>query len=336
MTVKKVKFLFIRLSSIGDIVLTTPAIRCLHNQMDEAEIHYVTKKQYENILTHNPNIFKIHILKKDINETIKELKSENFDYIIDLHNNLRTARIKSRLKRLSFSFQKLNVKKWLLVNLKINKLPKVHIVDRYLETLKLFDIHNDNKGLDYFIEESEHVLLSNLPEFLNNGFVGFVIGAKHETKKLPIEKIISIINELNYPVVLLGGSEDVSAGDEICRQTTENVFNSCGKYSINQSASIVKQAKLIITHDTGLMHIAAAFKKLIISVWGNTVPEFGMYPYLGSGNADFEKLHIIEKKNLSCRPCSKIGFNKCPKKHFKCMMDINTKEIIDLAKALLQ
>jgi len=325
-----VKFLIIRFSSIGDIVLTTPIVRCLKEQVENAEIHYLTKKQFAQILKPNPYISKIITLQDSLSNTIKELKAECYDYIIDLHNNLRTVRIKNSLKILSFTVDKLNFKKWLLVNFKINKLPNIHIVERYLNTLKLFDVSNDNKGLDYFLFPEDEVNIKSLPKFLHNGYYGFVIGAKHYTKMFPVTKIIELINSINYPVVLLGGSEDLSNAEYIVQNVVnKSVYIACNKYQINQSASLVKQANLIITNDTGLMHIAAAFKKPIISVWGNTVPQFGMYPYVKEGKSE-----IVEIKDLQCRPCSKIGFNKCPKKHFKCMNNIEVAEIIEKIKKL--
>lgn len=322
----KVKFLIIRFSSIGDIVLTTPVIRCLKQQVEGAEIHFLTKSDFSSIIKSNPYIDKVLTLKENFSETISEIKEERYDYIIDLHNNLRTKRIKSRIGILSFKFNKLNVEKWLLVNFKINKLPNVHIVDRYLETVKMFGVNNDNKGLDYFIPPADDIDLKTLPECFQSGYLGFVIGAKHFTKKMPAKKISEIINNIYFPVVLLGGKEDIAESEQIiinCK--TKNVFNSCGKFNINQSASIVKQAKVIITNDTGLMHIAAAFQKPIISLWGNTVPEFGMYPYVKNDLSE-----IVEVKDLKCRPCTKIGFKQCPKKHFRCMNEISNELIVRL------
>ena len=134
---------------------------------------------------------------------------------------------------------------------------------------------------------------------------------------MPNEKIISIIKKVNKPVLLIGGPEDFERGEQIVANTI-NTQNTCGKYSVLQSASLIQQANRVITHDTGMMHIAAAFKKKIYSVWGNTVPEFGMYPYLEN-----EQSKRIEVKGLNCRPCSKIGYSKCPKGHFKCMQEID-------------
>ena len=259
------------------------------------------------------------------------MKKEHFDYLIDLHKNLRTSLVKNRLNALTFSFNKLNLQKWLLVNFKVDRLPDTHIVDRYLKTVTLFDVKNDNKGLDYFIPPEDEMDMSSLPGAFSHGYVAFVIGGKHATKQLPDEKIISVCNKLELPVILMGGKEDNEKAENILKQVKGDVLNICGKYSINQSASLVKQAKVVITHDTGLMHIAAAFKKKIISVWGNTVPEFGMYPYL-TGN----KSEIIQVEGLKCRPCSKIGFEKCPKGHFNCMMKIDEDRIVELARNFFQ
>lgn len=324
-----VKFLIIRFSSIGDIVLTTPAIRCLKQQVEDAEVHFLTKKAFLPVVEKNPYIDKIYTLEKSLSAVTKELKKEEYDYIIDLHHNLRTLRIKQSLRRLTFAFNKLNYEKWLMVQFKINRLPDIHIVDRYLKTLDLFDVHNDEKGLDFFSDVSREHILETLPTPFREGYIGLVIGAKHNTKQLPDEKLISLITKLNHPVVLLGGKEDAARGESIASALKGNAFNGCGKYSLHESAALVKEARLIITHDTGLMHIASAYKKTILSIWGNTIPEFGMYPYLpGEGS------EIFEVKGLKCRPCTKIGYKKCPKGHFNCMNLIDLEAIASKANRL--
>ena len=320
------KILIIRFSSIGDIVLTTPVVRCLKQQLKDSEIHFLTKEQFVPIVKANPYIDKVHFIKNDLKQILPQLKSENFDFIVDLHKNFRSVFVKLKLRKSSKTFHKLNIKKWLLVNFKINLLPEIHIVDRYFKAVKFLGVKNDGKGLDYFIPENEKVNISELPSTHQNGFIGFVIGGKHNTKMFPVEKIISVCKKINTPVVLLGGYEDIKTGEYIKKSVGDKIYNACGKYSINQSASLVWQAEKIITNDTGLMHIAAAFKKLIVSIWGNTVPAFGMYPYLPESEKN--KSVIVEVKNLRCRPCSKLGYKKCPKGHFNCMQKINEEKII--------
>jgi len=318
-----VKILILRFSSIGDIVLTSPVVRCLKHQLKGSEIHYLTKKSFVSIVKNNPNIDKVFSFDKNVDEVLPELKKESYDWVIDLHNNMRTMQVKITLGKPSKSFYKLNIEKWLMVNFKINRLPHKHIVDRYFDTVTHPSVKNDLKGLDFFIDRKDVVEISSLPKKFQNGYVAFVIGAKHNTKKLPAEKIISICSKLNRPVILIGGKEDFEEGEKIASQI-ENLFNACGKYNIQQSASLIKEAEKVITHDTGMMHIAAAFHKNIISVWGNTIPEFGMYPYLAGENSK-----IVEVKNLSCRPCTKIGFDKCPKGHFKCMNEIDENSLTE-------
>ena len=319
------KILIIRFSSIGDIVLTTPVIRNLKLQGENIELHYLTKIQYAGILENNPYVDRVHTLDKSFDELMPELQAEQFDYIVDLHKNLRTLRVKRKLKVESSSFNKVNMEKFLIVNFKINKLPGIHIVDRYMETIKQFVEKNDMQGLDFFIPPKDDVDIKSLPDNFHSGYIAFAIGAQHSTKRLPDEKIISICKKAERPIILLGDKNDAVVAEKIVTAVGSNIYNACGKYNLNQSASFVKQAKLVITHDTGLMHIAAAFKKRIISVWGNTIPEFGMYPYLSAEGSE-----IVEVKNLKCRPCSKIGFKSCPKKHFRCMNEIDEERIIKL------
>lgn len=316
------KILVLRFSSIGDIVLTTPVVRALKQQVPGAQVHYATKPAFQSFLAPNPYIDKVHCLSGSLGELVAELRAEQFDFVVDLHHNLRTALIKLRLGVKSASFDKLNGRKWLLVNFKRNTLPPVHIVDRYLAAAAPLGVRNDGQGLDYFIPAKDDVVLpATLPAAFQAGYVAFAIGAQHATKRLPPERIVELCGQLRQPIVLLGGPEDAPTGEQVAQAlrglaAAAPVFNGCGKFSLNQSASLVRQAQAVISHDTGLMHIAAAFRKKIISVWGNTVPEFGMYPY----QTAFE---VLEVQGLPCRPCSKIGYAKCPQGHFKCMRAID-------------
>ena len=312
-----VKFLVVRFSSIGDIILTTPVVRHLKQQVDDAEVHYLTKSAYKTLLEANPYVDRVHAFDGDIKACIALLRKEGIDYVIDLHHNVRSARIKYGMKRIAFSVHKLNWHKWLYVSFKINRLPVRHMVDRNLDTIHSFIEEVDEGGLDYFIPEKSEVHIHSLPEPFRKGYVGLSIGAQHETKKLPVESLVKLCQKLEYPVVILGGPEDQERGKHIVSSLPgKKILNGCGSYSIHQSASLVRQAKVLITHDTGLMHIGAAFHKKIISVWGNTVPRFGMLPY----RADAASVQF-EVGGLSCRPCSKIGYQKCPRKHFKCMLE---------------
>lgn len=327
------KFLIIRFSSIGDIVLTTPVVRCLKKQLPDSEIHFLTKQSFGTIVENNPYIDKVHLLAHSWETVVHELKQENYDYIIDLHHNLRTLRLKKDLGVKSFPFNKLNIRKWIYTNFKWNTMPDVHIVDRYMKTVESFGAVNDGEGLDYFIPAKDEIRQKDIPASHQLGYIGIVIGAAHYTKKLPVDKLKELCSKIDHPLILLGGKEDNEIGKQITSIDPIRIYNACGKFNLNESADLVRKSKLIITHDTGLMHIAAAFRKKIISVWGNTVPEFGMHPYYGNQTVQNSQFEI---NGLRCRPCSKIGYAKCPRGHFKCMNQISTDAVAETAKHFLK
>ncbi len=324
------KILVIRFSSIGDIVLTTPVFRCIKKQIPGAELHFVTKLNYKIVTATNPYIDKFFYVDNDLPAIIDKLKKENYDHVIDLHNNLRSLRIKKALKKRSFSINKLNVEKFLLTNLNINVMPAEHITQRSLDTAAALGIKDDGLGLDYFIPEKDIVRQTDIPTSHSAGFISIVIGATYETKKLPVHKLQELCYKIDHPVMLLGGKEDFNDAEIISSVDPVKIYNACGKFNLNESADLVRQSKLVISHDTGLMHIAAALQKPIISIWGNTAPVFGMYPYYGSKST--LQYEVMEVKNLRCRPCSKIGYHTCPLEHFNCM----EKQDIDILLRIIQ
>ncbi len=310
------KILVLRFSSIGDIILTSPVVRCLKKQLPDAQVHFATKAAFADLVAHSPYVDKVHLLKDDLRTLIGELQEEKFDLVVDLHHNLRTARIKRNLGVPSRSFPKLNVEKWLLVNFKLDRMPRVHIVDRYLSTVDHLGVRNDGLGLDLFIPPDREADLSALPAPHRGGFTALAIGGALDTKRLPLHRMIELADLLQGPLVIVGGEQDKADGRAIAHAIGSRVYDATGKYDLLGSASLLRQAHSIVAHDSGAMHMAAAFQKNLVCVWGNTVPEFGMGPYLP---AHPERAHSAEVLGLSCRPCSKIGFARCPQGHFRCM-----------------
>jgi ADP-heptose:LPS heptosyltransferase len=309
------KILVIRFSSMGDIIYTTPVVRCLKKQLAGAEVHFITKPAFKYIYDNNPYVDKLLLLKPSLSDTIADIKAEGYDYIIDLHNNLRTTIIKLRTGIKSSTYKKQTIRKWLSLKFNLKLVPPTHLVDRYMQAVKFLGITNDGQPIDYYIK-AQHQLTDLLPPTHQSNFAAFVIGATHFTKRMPNDKIISICRELKYPVVLLGGDDVKANGDEIAAATGLNVYNACGKTSLDESVFLVSQCATVIGFDTGLTHIAEAFNKPIVSVWGGTVPELlGVQPYM-------VKDVLVAGIDLYCRPCSKFGLEKCPLGHFKCMKEI--------------
>nr|WP_256534368.1 glycosyltransferase family 9 protein [Lewinella sp. JB7] len=310
--------------------MTSPVVRCVKEQTG-AEVHFLTKENFAATVRHNPHIDRLWLIDRRLSEIAAGLVAEHFTHLIDLHGNLRTLELKQRLlignlrngrrpPRVT-TFAKLNLRKFLLTRLRINRMPDRHIVDRYLAAAAGLGVVNDGKGLDYFIGPNERVDPPAGP------YVAFVIGAAHATKCLEEEQMVDICRALPCPVLLLGGPAEAELGERIAA-SGPGIMNGCGKYSLNGSADLVRQAAVVITHDTGLMHVAAAYRRPIVSVWGNTVPELGMYPYLPDGPAAV----VAEVKGLDCRPCSKIGYAACPRGHFRCM---RSQDLSAIARAAL-
>ena len=317
------RLLFIRFSSIGDIVLTSPAVRCAKKQIPGAEIHFLTKASMKDLVIANPYIDQVHYLKDSIADTVTPLKHIGFDYVIDLHHNQRSWRIKKALGVKAFSYQKLSIQKWLLAVTKINWLPKSHVCERYIQTLASLGVINDEAGLDYFIPPYTRSVNDELPAIFNQGYTACVIGASYETKKMPISKWKALCEKINTPLVIIGDKSDYENAEALVTLFPNKIFNACGKYTLSESALFIKHALKVVSHDTGFLHIAAAFNKPTTTIWGATSPILQFEAYYAS-NSDAKKMNAIVP-HLSCQPCSKQGGHRCPKGHFNCMLqqDVN-------------
>lgn len=318
------KILIIRFSSIGDIVLTSPVIRCLKNQLENCEVHYLTKDLFKQIIENNPFVSKVYGIENDVSEVTDQLIKEHYDVIIDLHDNIRSHQVSAMLKIKTYRYNKQRFKRFLLTQFKINLLNN-HVVDRYFTAVKKINVINDGKGLDYFIPEKDEIPTAKLPFTHITGFCVIVVGAKHFTKQIPQEKLEELCTKITMPIILIGGKEDAYLGTQLESIDKFKIYNACGNLNINQSASVIKKAKFVITPDTGMMHIAAAFNKRIISIWGGTEKRLGFAPYNNNANSV-----LIENTSLSCRPCHKHGLDKCPKGHFKCMNELVMQKVMDL------
>lgn len=326
------KFLIIRFSSIGDIVLTTPVIRCLKKQVPGAEVHFLVKNEFRSTVEHNPYIDKLQVLAHSRELMIEELKNEHYDHIIDLQYNAESMQVKAALKKNSFSYKEPATRQFFLTAFKVNLLPRTHVVDRYMRTVGSFGVKNDGQGLDYFISKQEEIKKQDIPASHSAGYIACVIGADHFTRRWPVHHWKEFCAQLQHPVILLGDEKDNLRGDEIAVVDPIKVYNACGKFKLNECADLIRRAKLVISNDTGLMHIAAAFRRPVISLWGNTVPSFGMTPYYGDtlippkGPVENSQLQIPK---LWCRPCTRNGYNKCPLGHFNCMEKITASELLE-------
>ncbi len=305
---------------MGDLIYTTPVIRCLKTQLQNVEIHFLTKSKFADIFEGNPYLDKLLFLDSSLQKTIRVLKRENYDFVIDLHNNLRSSIIKLQLGKKSSTYKKYTVRKWLSLKLGMSLVPNIHLVRRYLKTVAFLGVHDDGKPIDYFIKK-DYDLDTLLPETHQQKYVVFIIGAAHFTKRMPNYKIIETCKRIQLPVVLLGGEDVKENGSFIQKALGAKIYNTCGKLTLDESVYLVSKATAVAGFDTGLTHIAEAFNKPIVSIWGSTVPELvGVKPY-------HVKNVLLAAIDLPCRPCSKYGLEKCPLEHFNCMNKLNEDKI---------
>ena len=312
------KIAVIRLSSLGDILLTTPVIRTLKQKYPNSEIDFIVKEQYKDTVKFNPNISNIIVYDSgNVNSIKDEIKNNRYDLIIDLQNNFRSRTLIKNSAAEIKRFHKPTVKKFLLVRFKINLMRELKTIPQmYAEAA---DVQLDGNGLDLFIPD-------NIEPQIEKGksYIGLCPGSKHFTKCWSQEYFIDLGNSLmskGLDVAVIGGKDDIN----VCANVSDQIkgsINLCNENNLFQTAANIKQCKAVVCNDSGLMHATSAVGIPIIAIFGSTVKEFGFVPYHVSNL-------ILENKSLSCRPCSHIGLPECPRKHFKCMKEISPNSVLE-------
>jgi ADP-heptose:LPS heptosyltransferase len=323
------RILIIRFSSIGDIVLTFTVASTIKSLYPHCIIDFVTKPQFKELLNACPDLDTIYTLTGTVAQLRKEIDFNQYDAILDLHHNLRSRILLGFQFGKVYRFPKNNIEKWLLTTFKTR--PKIirHVTERYLETLSAYT-KAPIVGIApaYRVPDASKIDIKETFQVEPSKYVAVAIGAQFATKRMPTDLLVELIQKINLPVLLLGAKEDQLTANEILEQCTSNIiFSAVGTATIHESAWLVKNAKALLTHDTGLMHIGASFEVPLHVIWGNTTRDFGMYPY----RVEQEQVFNYEVSGLSCRPCSKIGHQSCPKGHFSCMRQ---QDLVAIAHAI--
>ena len=323
------RILIIRFSSIGDIVLTFTVASTIKSLYPHCTIDFETKPQFKELLNACPDLDTIYTLTGTVAQLRKEIDFNQYDAILDLHHNLRSRILLGFQFGKVYRFPKNNIEKWLLTTFKTR--PKIirHVTERYLETLSAYT-KAPIVGIApaYRVPDASKIDIKETFQVEPSKYVAVAIGAQFATKRMPTDLLVELIQKINLPVLLLGAKEDQLTANEILEQCTSNIiFSAVGTATIHESAWLVKNAKALLTHDTGLMHIGASFEVPLHVIWGNTTRDFGMYPY----RVEQEQVFNYEVSGLSCRPCSKIGHQSCPKGHFSCMRQ---QDLVAIAHAI--
>jgi heptosyltransferase-2 len=341
------KILLIRFSSMGDVILASPLIRTLRAAYPEAQIDFLAKKEYAELLRFSPHLSSILELKSNESEELKILKGrirlKRYDAIIDLHNSLRSRYLRyfSGARHVRVVDKRL-LRRFLLVNFKWNLYgDPTPVAERYLETVRKFGVQDDGGGLEIFIPEetaqSVRSLLARYKLERHNTVLAMAPTARHFTKRWLPERFTEFgaqfAKETGAKILVLGSREEAGLCGDIAQminaRTGSNSAESlAGRVSLLETASVLDHCTLVLSNDTGIMHLAAARGKRVVALFGSTVREFGFSPFRTNSV-------VVEKAGLSCRPCSHIGRPRCPKGHFRCMKDIQVDEVLAAAKSLL-
>ena len=330
--------LVIRLTSIGDVLLTTPLVRILGDLYPSARIDFLTTSQMADIFRYNPHIDNLFTVERHAKANELRLKKKEFftdfqyDAVIDLQNNWKSAILRKSLSQHIFKFNKRRIFKLRLVYLKYKPVNYQLIPDLYIQTASELGTKPDGKGLEFWLdtETDKEFYSSNVEKKSNSNIIVIAPGAYHFTKRLPKEKfseLIGMLQQDGFEVTLIGGKEDVEVCNWLEHYASYKLHNLAGKLSLSESAKQIDTAKLVITNDTAVMHIASARKVPVIAIFGSTVREFGFLPY----HSPYKRI----EKEIPCRPCTHYGKKKCPKKHFNCMNLIESKDIYTSVKEML-
>ena len=319
--------LIIRLSSLGDIILTSPLIKEVRKKYPDARIDFVVKKEYAGIISQFPWISNINSLDttkgtEEIQRLNREFRETGYDHILDLHNNFRSRRLRRGVAGSHHVIDKRTFKRWLLVKAKINLLTdEPDIIGRYFETAKALNIIDSGEGATF----GKQFPTSPAKK------AALCPGAKHWNKRWPAESYLEVANNLidrGFHIEFFGSPEESEYVNGITSQLPQNrITNLCGKLPLEELPTRMAECSLAITNDSGLMHVAAAIGIPTIAIYGPTVSEFGFMPRN-------KNVQIVENLNLDCRPCTTIGLDHCPKGHFKCMKEISSLTVIEQFSSL--
>ncbi|MGK9368880.1 glycosyltransferase family 9 protein [Melioribacter sp. Ez-97] len=322
---RPLKILVIRLSSLGDVILTTPVIRSLKSRYKNSEIDFVVKPQYADALTYNKYLRSVlKYDKNNVKELLKKVSSRNYDMVVDLQNNLRSNRINIAAGGQIYRFRKPAFKKILLSRFRINLYKNVKSIPE-LYAASVPGLKLDEYGTEVFLPGNIEVDLEE------GNYIGFCPGSRHFTKMWPPEYFVELgkkIRERGFKTLVLGGKSDKDLCGFIAGNIPDAVDMSTND-ELLKLAFIMKKCKLIVSNDTGLMHLAASQNIPLIVIFGSSVKEFGFLPYK-------VRYGLVENEGLECRPCSHIGREKCPEGHFKCMKELTPGAVFNNIIKLLE
>jgi len=333
------RILIIRMSSMGDVLLTAPLIRMVKTCYPNLQIDFLVKKMYEPLLRCNSHIDRLIVFSPEegLSQIRRQIREEKYDYIVDLQKNLRSLMVRFFARtRKTVPYHLGRWKRFLLVHFRMYMDVDFKPVPlRYLDSLSQWGIADDGMGLELKIEEDaersidRHLAERGIRE-IDRGVV-LIPGSSYWTKRWPAQKFAQVgtyFCKKGRPVFILGGDEDKLVCQKVEAAIKMGVYNFAGQLTLQETAALLNKISLLITNDTGVMHMGAALKKRIVAIFGPTTHHLGFMPFRASA--------LVVERPLHCRPCSYHGTETCPKGHFQCMEQIHSSDVIHASEMLLE
>ncbi len=333
------RILMIRLSSLGDIILTTPVLRLLRESWPAARIDFVLKTEFQEVLRAHPCVDRLVLVdtREPLRHTIRALRETHYDLVLDLHRTWRSvwlyhgSRARQRL-----AYRKYTLRRALLVHCKWNTLPyTASVPERYALPLRRLGVDRPLTQPEIYVDAGstlavEQYLADAGLHAVPRCWIAVAPGARWKTKQWPVERFASAAQELaaryDATIVMLGDRDDRAVAQAFRQHVTAPVIDTVGQLPLMQTAALLQQCRLLLCNDSGLMHMATALSVPVVAVFGPTVEAFGFYPFLAAAQ--------VVSHPLACRPCTTKGANRCPRIHHDCMQRIVPEQVVAAAETL--
>lgn len=337
------RIVIFRLSSIGDIILSSALIRTVRKQYPDAQIDFVVKKQFASLVQYNPHINTVYTINREdglvgLKTLAQKLRNQQYDVFLDIHKNFRSVYVRMRCgAKQTYIYRKNVIKRSLLIGFGLDLYkPARPVYQRFIDAAKPIGVEDDGMGTEFFVPQHKQKIVDELIAEQNMQQKRIVVlcpGASFKNKQWLPEGFTEVANRLcdneKNAVVVIGGKAEYEVGEHIRAQSGWRVHNFCGNFDLLESAALIERASVVCANDTGMLHLAEALKIPVVGIYGPTVRQFGFYPLLSSSK-------VVEVEDLKCRPCTKMGMNHCPKKHFNCMRQITAQQVLGAIESVLQ
>jgi lipopolysaccharide heptosyltransferase II len=315
--------LAVRFSSIGDVLLTTPLLRVLRRRYPHARISVLTRPAYAPLLSHNPHVN--HVLEaapgRPLRDLARQLRAQRYTHLLDLHDSIRSRLLRALVPGAWSTYPKHRLARAMLIYTKRDYYRDSRPVpERYFDAARSLGLVPDGEPPDFFLAAEAQV---ETEAWLARAaarpgrLIALAPGAAHATKRWPVEHWRALTRQLleqDFSIVIVGGAEDARLADSIANGDQGRLLNAAGRFGLQGTGALLRRAAILVSNDTGVMHMAAAVGTPVVALFGPTVRPFGFFPYTS-------RAEVIEL-GLGCRPCSSKGGPHCPLGHHRCMLDI--------------